>query len=93
MRQSELCIGLVELKPLARKAFGSAGAYTNIVTWACDLQSFRNKADEVAATVGMFVADVDWAESVIEGHKRNWSSSAEVRHESVRSTMPAPWIE
>jgi hypothetical protein len=38
MQQPELWIGLVEVKPLDRKAYGAAGAFTNIVTWACDIE-------------------------------------------------------
>jgi hypothetical protein len=41
----ELWIGLVELKPLNRQKYGAAGAYTNVVTWASDLESFRQKAN------------------------------------------------
>jgi hypothetical protein len=50
MQQLELWLGLVELKPLDRKAYGAAGAFTNIVTWANDLEGFRRKADVIAAT-------------------------------------------
>jgi hypothetical protein len=60
--QLELWIGLVELKPLDRKAYGAAGAFTNIVTWANNLESFRRKAEVIAETIEMYVADIDGAE-------------------------------
>jgi len=60
----ELWIGLVELKPLDRQAYGAAGAFTNIVTWANDAEGFRRKAEAIAATLDMFVTDVENAEPV-----------------------------
>ena len=62
----ELWIGLVELKPLDRQAYGAAGAFTNIVTWASDPESFRRKADTIAATLDMYVMDVEGAEPVAD---------------------------
>jgi hypothetical protein len=62
MRQVELWIGLVDLKPLNRQAYGAAGAFTNIVTWANDPEGFRRKAQVIAATLDMYVADVEGAE-------------------------------
>jgi hypothetical protein len=85
MPRPELWIGLVELRPLNRTAFGAAGAYTHILTWAFDPGSFRNKADEVAATLDMFVADVEWAESVVERDKRNGSPSEEIEDMRIRA--------
>jgi hypothetical protein len=77
MPQAQLWIGLVELKPLNRRASGAtgaftnaAGAFTNIVTWAHDLQGFRRNADTVAATVGASVIDVQGAEPLSERAKR-----------------------
>jgi hypothetical protein len=53
MRQPELWIGLVELKPLDRKAYGAAGAFTNIVTRACDAQAFREKCEVIASELNV----------------------------------------
>jgi hypothetical protein len=64
--QPELWIGLVELKPLDRQAYGAAGAFTNIVTWADDEACFRRKAEMIAATLEMFVMDVEGAEPLAE---------------------------
>ena len=58
----ELWIGLVELKPLNRQAYRAAGAFTNIVTWAKDLDGFHRKAGVIAATINMYVADIEGAE-------------------------------
>jgi hypothetical protein len=66
MQQPELWIGLVEVKPLDRKAYGAAGAFTYIVTWACDIEGFRKKAETIAATLEMFVADIEGAEPLAE---------------------------
>ena len=55
----ELWTGLVELKPLDRKKYGAAGAFTNLVTWACDSLGFRAKAETIAATLGMYVAGIE----------------------------------
>ena len=60
--QPELWIGLVEFKPLDRKACGAAGVFTNIVTWTVDLEGFQRKAETIAATLEMYVADVEGAE-------------------------------
>ena len=58
--------GLVEVKPLDRKAYGAAGAFTNIVTWACDIEGFRKKTETIAATLDMFVADIEGAEPLAD---------------------------
>ena len=73
----DLWIGLVELKPLDRRAFGAAGAFTNIVTWASNEDDFRRKAEEIAATLDMFVSDVEDAELVAE-RAAKWSMTEEV---------------
>jgi hypothetical protein len=67
--KEELWIGLVWLKPLpgARSALlsGSAtGAFTNVVTWATDDNSFRLKADVLAAEYEVYVVDVEGTEPV-----------------------------
>jgi len=77
MRQLELWIGLVELKPFDRKAYGAAGAFTSIVTWASDLEGFRRKADAIAATLGMYVADVEDAEALAARAER-WMMTEEI---------------
>ena len=59
MLKPELWSGLVELKPLNRAEYGAAGAFTNIVTWARDAREFRVKTDTIAATLNMYVAQVE----------------------------------
>ena len=66
MSQPALWIGLVEMKPLNRAAYGAAGAFTNIITWACDLEDFQSKAEVIAAELKMYVADVEDAEPLSE---------------------------
>jgi hypothetical protein len=66
MRQVELWIGLVELKPLNRQAYGAAGAFTNIVTWANDAEGFRKKVEVLAAIIDMYVADAEGAEPLTQ---------------------------
>jgi hypothetical protein len=61
-RQPELWIGLVEFKPLNEKNFGSAGAFTNIVTWARNSLEFEQKAKTIAATMDLYVATIQNAE-------------------------------
>jgi hypothetical protein len=61
--KNQLWIGLVHLKPLKKDGLeGSAGAYTNILTWACDPTSFRAKAETIAATMELYVAEIEDAE-------------------------------
>ena len=72
-----LWIGLVELRPLDRKAYGAAGAFTNIVTWACDVEGFREKAATIAATLDMFVVDVEQAEPLAKKTK-SWTLTEEI---------------
>jgi hypothetical protein len=67
--QAELWIGLVELKPLNRKSYGAAGAFTTIVTWAGDEVEFRVKCQNIATTLDMFVADIEEAELLSERMK------------------------
>jgi hypothetical protein len=57
--QPELWIGLVEMRPFDRKAYGAAGAFTNIVTWARDANDFLKKAETIAATLDLYVAGVE----------------------------------
>ncbi|HEY6904000.1 MAG TPA: hypothetical protein VI216_06805 [Candidatus Acidoferrales bacterium] len=62
----ELWIGLVQLKPLDREAFGAAGAYTNIITWAADKHEFRSKAESIAATMNLYVVEIEDEEPFAE---------------------------
>jgi len=55
----ELWIGLVEARPLDTKAYDAAGAFTHIVTWACDAAEFRTKADKILATLDLYVFEVE----------------------------------
>ncbi len=68
--QPELWIGAVELRPLKPKEFGAAGAFTNIVTWACDSDEFRVKAERLAAHLEMFLMRVKTADPLVEGLKK-----------------------
>src|SRR5258708_5746547 len=88
MQQPELWIGLVEVKPLDRKAYGAAGAFTNIVTWACDIEEFRKKTETIAATLDMFVVDVEGAAPLTERIKA-WSLPEEIEDMVLRATTPA----
>jgi hypothetical protein len=58
-RQPELWIGLVELRPFDQKAYGSAGAFTYIITWARNATEYRKKADTIASTMKLYVMDVE----------------------------------
>lgn len=66
MTQSELWIGLVEFKPLNQGAHGWAGAFTNIITWACSSTEFREKSETIAATMDLYVASVEGEEPLAE---------------------------
>jgi hypothetical protein len=70
MARRELWIGLVELKPLDREGFGAAGAFTNIVTWATDQAEFRSKAESSAATMNLYVVDIEDEEPFAERIKK-----------------------
>ena len=61
--QPELWVGLVEVRRRQRQAGQAPGAFTNIVTWACDASEFRTKAETIA-TIDMFVVDVEYVEPV-----------------------------
>jgi len=66
------------LKPLNRQAYGAAGAFTNIVTWAKDPEGFRRKAEVIAATISMYVADVEGAEPLSQrAEKRTMTEEIE----------------
>lgn len=57
MSRPQLWIGLVELRPL-RKGHRNP-AFTNILTWASDSESFRAKAETIAAELDMYVIGVE----------------------------------
>jgi hypothetical protein len=61
-RQQQLWIGMVEIRPLTgeSKILGTAlGAFVNVVTWAADVEQFRNNADLVIASLGgLYVSEV-----------------------------------
>ena|SRR2546427_12264005 len=84
MQQPELWIGLVELRPLNRQAYGAAGAFTNIVTWASDVEGFRKKVEIIAATMDMYVADVEGAEPLTQRTK-NWTLTEEIEDMVLRA--------
>ena len=81
---SELWIGLVEIKPLDQKAYGAAGAFTRIVTWACDVEEYKAKAATIAATLSMFVFNVENALPLI-GHLKTKSLSEELEDMVIRA--------
>ena len=84
VQELALWIGLVELKPLNRQAYGAAGAFTNLVTWAADLAGFRSKAGLIAATLDMYVAEVEGAEPLSE-RRRRCSLTEEVYDMAIRA--------
>ena len=84
MKQAELWIGVVELRPLKKGTVDYAGAYTNVVTWANDTKCFRRKAEEVAASLDMFVADFHWAEPLAE-RRKCWSLTEEIDELEIRA--------
>ena len=59
VQDSELWIGLVEARPHDPKIYDAAGAFTHIVTWASDASEFRKKAEEVLATLDLYVFGVE----------------------------------
>ena len=67
----ELWIGLVELRPFDKKAYGAAGSFTNIITWASNIAEFRQKAETIAATMELFVVDVEDAEPYLKRLQTN----------------------
>jgi hypothetical protein len=86
MQQLELWI--VDLKPLDREAYGAAGALTNIVTWASDIEGFRRKVEETAKTLDMRVADIEDAEP-LSSRTEKWDLTEEVDEMVLRaSTNP-----
>jgi hypothetical protein len=69
-QQPELWIGLVDLKPLNREEYGAAGAFTNIITWARNSMEFRKKAETIAATMNLYVVDIEGEERLAERTSR-----------------------
>ncbi len=64
-----LWIGLVELKPFNQKEYATAGAFTNIVTWATDVDGFRSKVQVIAKELDMYVAEIENPEPLRERFK------------------------
>jgi hypothetical protein len=78
MSLPELWIGVIEVRPCSRAPDAVAGAFTNIVTWACDVEGFRKKAETVAATMDMYVAGIEWAEPLAErARKRTFTEEVD----------------
>jgi hypothetical protein len=89
MNQLELWIGLVNLKPLHEASWDSnvdlipgakdriVGAWTNIVTWAVNVEGFRQKTEIIAAELKMYVLDIEKAEPLSE-RRKNWSLTEEI---------------
>ena len=63
---TQLWIGLVHLKPLKKNSEDFAGAYTNIITWACDSASFHAKATTIAGTMGLYVVEIEETEPLAQ---------------------------
>ncbi|HKR94646.1 MAG TPA: hypothetical protein VJW55_04770 [Candidatus Angelobacter sp.] len=63
---SQLWIGLVHLRPRKKGNKDFAGAYTNIITWACDSASFQTKAETIAATMDLYVVEIEDEEPLVE---------------------------
>jgi hypothetical protein len=68
MVRQELWRGLVELRrlPDSELLSGSAGAFTTIVTWASNSAEYRNKAERLAASLGLYVFGVEGAHPVAD---------------------------
>ncbi|MGE0405550.1 MAG: hypothetical protein AB7O65_04555 [Candidatus Korobacteraceae bacterium] len=60
----------MEVKPLYKEAYGAAGAFTNVITWACDPGEFFKKAETIAATLDLYVIGVEDEEPLIERTKK-----------------------
>jgi hypothetical protein len=82
--QPELWIGVVEVKPLDRKAYGDAGAFTNIVTWATDQEAFMQKAETIAATLDMYVREVERMEPLVQ-RRKNRTLTDEIEDMALRA--------
>ncbi len=74
--QPELWIGVVEFKPLNQEAYGAAGAFANVMTWACNSTEFRRKAETIAATMDLYVANIEDEEPFVEWTKESTVSEA-----------------
>jgi hypothetical protein len=53
VQEPELWIGLVKARPLNPKTYDAAGAFTCIVTWACDAAEFPREAEKILATLDL----------------------------------------
>jgi hypothetical protein len=63
-KDPELWVGLVELRrlPGCQLLIGSAGAFTNVMTWAASVEDFRKKAETLAESLDLFVACIEGEE-------------------------------
>jgi hypothetical protein len=72
MPECQLWIGVVRVKPISPGTWkGAAGAYTNIVTWATSSEEFREKAEKLAASMKLFIADIEAEQPVSERIKQS----------------------
>ena len=76
-QRPELWIGLVEARPLDREIYGAAGAFTYIVTWACDAAEFRKKADTILATLDLYGFGIEGEEPLAQWTEKR-DPSAEI---------------
>lgn len=75
--EPELWIGLVEMRPLDKKAYGAAGAFVDILTWACTASEYRAKAETIAGTLDLYVVGVE-KEQPLSERLLNVTPSAEL---------------
>jgi hypothetical protein len=54
------------------------------VTWACDIEGFRQNAQTIAATLDMFVADIEGAEPRADRTKA-WTLTEEIEDLVLRA--------
>jgi hypothetical protein len=75
----EIWIGLVELRGLPGSDLlsDSAGAFTNIVTWATDANAYRTKVESLARAYSLFVVGIESEEPVATREDR-WALSLEI---------------
>lgn len=55
---------IVEVKPLDQQEYGAAGAFTNVIVWASNAETFRLKLEGWAQGLKMYVAEVEDARPV-----------------------------
>ncbi len=78
---------MVHLKPLKKGGIEDAtGAYTNIITWACDAASFLERAKTIAATMDLYVVETEGEEPLAQ----RFGDS--VLREELEACVPEPKI-